>query len=115
MEALWLKSRGLAHKEISRLTGVGSTTLTRSLRTYQEGGREALKVMNRYRPQSELQRHRAPLAAYFWAHPPATAKEAIVEIERLTGIRRRPDRVRHFLKSLGMVIIQSPLPKGEGA
>ena len=28
MEALWLKSRGVRHKEICRLTGIGSTTLT---------------------------------------------------------------------------------------
>ena len=102
MEVLWLKSRGLPHKEISRLTGIGSTTLTRYLRTYQDGGREALKVVNVYRPKSELHRHREQLEAYFRAHPPATAKEAMVEIERLTGIRRSPDRVRHFLKSLGM-------------
>jgi hypothetical protein len=28
MEALWLKSQGLRHREISRLTGIGATTLT---------------------------------------------------------------------------------------
>lgn len=102
MEVLWLKSRGLSHKEISRLTGICSTTLTRYLRTYQEGGLEALKVVNSYRPQSELHHHREMLADYFRAHPPSTAKEAMMEIERLTGIRRSPDRVRHFLKDLGM-------------
>lgn len=26
MEALWLKSQGVAHREISRLTGISSTT-----------------------------------------------------------------------------------------
>lgn len=43
MEALWLKSQGLRHQEICRLTGIGSTTLTGYLRAYQQGGLEALK------------------------------------------------------------------------
>lgn len=102
MEALWLKSCGLPHKAICRLTGIGSTTLTRYLRAYQVSGLEALKTLTFYRPESALQRHRATLEEYFRAHPPATAKEAMVAIERLTGIRRSPDRVRHFLKGLGM-------------
>jgi len=102
MEALWLKSQGLRHREICRLTGIGSTTLTSYLRTYQEGGLEALKAVRFYRPQSPLQAHRGTLEAYFREHPPATAKEAMATIEALTGVRRSPDRVRVFLKGLGM-------------
>lgn len=102
MEALWLKSQGLAHKEIGRLTGIGSTTLTQYLRAYQTGGLEALKETKFYRPASELQAHRGTLEDYFREHPPATAKEAMAKIEALTGIKRSPDRVRHFLKGLGM-------------
>lgn len=101
-EALWLKSCGLSHQEICRLTGISATTLTSSLRAYQAGGLEALKTLTFYRPESELQPYRATLEGYFHEHPPATAKEAMVAIERLTGIRRSPDRVRHFLKGLGM-------------
>ena len=51
MEALWLKSQGVAHSEISRLTGISSTTLTSYLRAYQAGGIEALKTVRFYRPQ----------------------------------------------------------------
>jgi transposase len=102
MEALWLKSQGLRHKEIGRLTGIGSTTLTSYLRAYQTGGLEALKEIKFYRPASELQAHRGTLEDYFRAHPPATAKEAMAKIAELTGVRRSPDRVRHFLKGLGM-------------
>ena len=101
-EALWLKSRGVRHKEICRLTGISSTTLTSYLRTYQTGGLEALKEVRFYQPESELQAHRGTLEAYFREHPPATAKEAMAKIAELTGVRRRPDRVRHFLKGLGM-------------
>ena len=34
MAALWLKSQGVAHGEISRLTGISTTTLTSYLRGY---------------------------------------------------------------------------------
>lgn len=102
MEALWLKSCGLRHKEICRLTGIGSTTLTGYLRAYQTGGPEALKEVRCYRPESELQAYRGTLEKYFREHPPATAKEAMAKIEELTGVRRSPDRVRIFLKRLGM-------------
>lgn len=102
MEALWLKSQGLRHREICRLTGISATTLTSYLRRYQAGGIEALKEVDFYRPQSQLQAHRGTLEAYFREHPPATAKEAMAKIEALTGVRRSPDRVRVFLKRLGM-------------
>ena len=102
MEALWLKSQGVAHREISRLTGISSTTLTSYLRAYQEGGMEALKTVRFYRPQSELRGYQGTLEAYFQKHPPASAKQAMATIEALTGVRRSPDRVRVFLKHLGM-------------
>ncbi len=102
MEAVWLKSRGLAHQEISRLTGICASTLTSYLRAYQEGGIEALKEIRFYRPKSELEAHRGTLEEYFRAHPPATIKEAMAKIEQLTGVRRSQQRVRVFLKGLGM-------------
>jgi transposase len=102
MEALWLKSQGLPHGEIRRLTGICSTTLTSYLRTYDQGGVDALKAVDFYRPVSELETYRGLLEAYFRAHPPASIKEAMAKIEHLTGIRRSEERVRVFLKALGM-------------
>jgi hypothetical protein len=78
MEALWLKSQGLRHREIGRLTGIGSTTLTSYLRTYQAGGIEALKEVRFYRPQSELQAHRGTLAAYFALNLNAPMKHLVL-------------------------------------
>ena len=69
MAALWLKSQGVAHHEISRLTRISATTLTRYLREYQEGGLEALKTVRFYRPQSELTAHQGTLEDYFRQHP----------------------------------------------
>jgi transposase len=102
MEALWLKSQGLSHKDICRLTDVCSTTLTDYVRTYKEGGIEALKVLPFRRPRSDLEDHRDTLEAYFRDHPPASAKEAMATIEKMTGLKRSPERIRVFLKSMGM-------------
>jgi transposase len=92
MEALWLKSQGLSHKEICRLTGISPNTLCGYLRAYQEGGIEALKKLKFYQPQSELSEHTATIEAYFREHPPASVKEAMAKIEELTGIKRLPKR-----------------------
>jgi transposase len=102
MEVLWLKSQGLVHKEIARLAGVSPNTVREYLRMYQEGGIEKLKELHFYRPQSELEAHKTTLEAHFREHPPATVKEAMHEIEELTGIKRSESQVRHFLKGMGL-------------
>lgn len=102
MEALWLKSQDVPHKEICRLTCISKPTLCSYLRDYQEGGIDKLKEVNFYRPESELAAHRSSIEAYFREHPPASIKEAMAKIEELTGIKRSETPIRHFLKSMGM-------------
>ena len=102
IEALWLKSHKMQHKEICLLTGVSSNTLQSYFADYQQGGIEKLKELNFYHPQSKLVEHRGSIETYFCKHPPASAKEAMAKIEELTGIRRSENRVREFLKSIGM-------------
>ena len=102
MEALWLKSQKLPHREITKLTGIAANTLRSYLRDYQSGGIEKLKEINFYRPQSELVSHTQTLEAYFRKSPPASINEAIAQIESLTSIKRSPTQVRKFLKSQGM-------------
>jgi transposase len=102
MDVLWLKSQGLPHQEICRLTGISSSTLCKYLRIFQSGGVEKLMEMNFYAPTSELEKHRHRLEAYFREHPPATINEAMVKIQEFTGIKRSPSAVGRFLSSLGM-------------
>ena len=102
MEALWLKSQGLRHEEICRLTGISGNTLRQYLRLFQSGGVEKLMEINYYTPISELDQHRQQIAAYFRKHPPASINEAMASIEALTGIKRSPSAVGRFLNSLGM-------------
>ena len=46
MEAVYLKSQGLLHKEICRLSRISENTLRSYLRQFQEGGVERLKRLD---------------------------------------------------------------------
>ncbi len=102
LEALWLKSQGVPHHEIARLTNISPNTLRAYLRQYQTGGIDALKQFNYVPKQSELMAHRTTIEDYFVANPPASLNEAIEKIYELTGIRRSRTRVREFIKKIGI-------------
>ena len=102
LEALYLRSQGVANGEIQRLCGISKASFHRYLTIYASGGIEALKRIEHYRPHSELQSHRPTLEATFAQNPPATVAEAAARIEALTGIARKPTQVRQFLRTLGM-------------
>jgi transposase len=102
MDAVWLKSQGLSHQEIARLTKVSVNTVTSYMHAYQQGGIEQLKHVSFYKPRSSLHDHAATIEAYFIEKPPATIKEAVDIIASLTGIRRGETQVRTFLQSMGL-------------
>ncbi|OAD20496.1 transposase, IS630 family [Candidatus Thiomargarita nelsonii] len=102
IDVLLLKSQGIAHNKIAEIVGICPNTLRSYLREYQSGGLDKLKEVNFYQPQSALRQHRQTLDKYFREHPVASINEAIAKIEELTGIKRSPTRVRHFLKSIGL-------------
>jgi transposase len=98
MEALWLKSHGLPHRQVAQLVNITENTLRDYFQLYHEGGVTRLKEVASQGPESALQEHHASLEAYFRAHPPATIKEAQSKIEALTGIQRSATPVREYLK-----------------
>ena len=102
MEAVYLKSQGLPHQDICRLTRISENTLRSYLRQYREGGVERLKQTDWDGPESELSGHRRAIEEHFRKDPPRSTAQAAAEIERLTGIRRGPTQVRKFLKGLGL-------------
>jgi len=102
MEALYLKSQGLAPENICRLCAISKTTFYRYLHTYHEGGIETLKEVTFHRRQSPLAAYRTSIEADFRQRPPASVAEAAARIADLTGLERRPTQVRQFLKPLGM-------------
>ena len=101
-EVVYLKSLGYPHQEIGDVVRVSQPTLRKYLNRYQKGGLEKLKELNFYRPSSELEEYRDILREEFEKNPPATINQAVERIEKLTGLRRSPTQVRHFLKNLGM-------------
>jgi transposase len=102
MEAVYLKSHGLPHKDICQLSRISENTLRAYLRQFQEGGIERLKRLDFVMPTSDLADHRETLEDYFRKNPPRSAAQAADDIERLTGIRRGPTQVRKFLAAMGM-------------
>lgn len=102
MEALWLKSQNLSHKEICRLTTISSKTLQRYLYAFKAGGIERLKEVSFYQPQSQLRSHTDTIEAHFREHPPASIKEAMSKIEEMTGLKRSEKRIRKLLISMGI-------------
>jgi transposase len=102
MEALYLRSQGVANAEILRLCGISKASFHRYLTAYIAGGITQLKRIDHYRPHSELTNHRTTLEAYFHQHPPATVAEAAAKIAELTGLVRKPTQVRQYLRALGM-------------
>jgi transposase len=102
MEAVYLKSQGLLHKEICRLTRISENTLRSYLRQFQEGGVERLKRLDFAKPTSEMAEHREVLEEYFRKNPPRSTGQAAADIERITGIRRGLTQVRKFLTGMGL-------------
>jgi transposase len=102
MEAVYLKSQGLLHKEICRLTRISENTLRSYLRQFQGGGIERLKRLDFAKPTSEMAEHREALEEYFRKNPPRSTGQAAADIERITGLRRGLTQVRKFLTGMGL-------------
>src|SRR5215475_8155415 len=102
MEALWLKSQGLAHHDIARLAGVSRASVQRYLRAFRTGGLDALRRYPWKGQRSALDGHRASLEEHFRQHPPRSVKEAQHAIAQRTGLRRGLTQVRRFLRRLGL-------------
>jgi len=102
MWTVWLKSCELPHHEICRIAGITENTVRAHLKQFKDGGVEALKTVEHYRPQSELDKYQATIEEEFRQRPPASVAEARATIARLTGIERSPTQVRKFLHRMGM-------------
>ncbi len=102
LEAVYLKSQGLEHREICRFCRISKTTLTTYLHQYREGGIERLKQTRYSGKVNELLPHTETLKEYFEKHPPHGSAEAQARIKELTGIERSPTQVRAFMRRIGM-------------
>lgn len=102
LDVLWLLHHGLKQTAVCEITGVSRKSVDRYLRLWATGGLEAVHEDKHYRPASALDPYREQIAAEFRQQPPRTIAEAAQRIEQLTGVRRCPEQVRLFVRSLGM-------------
>lgn len=98
MEIVLLKSKGEAHERIAELAGASRRTVQRVLDLYEKDGLDGLRRFHWHGPSSALTPHRESLEAEFRERPPHTVSEACHRIEELTGVCRKPTRVRKFLR-----------------
>lgn len=112
MEILWLKSKGESHDRIAELANVSRSTVQRTLRIYTSQGLEGIRSFGWKGRSSALTPHRTTIEESFRQHPPHTAGDAARRIEELTGVTRKPSRVRKFMKeTLGMKCLKAaPIP-----
>ena len=112
MEILWLKSKSETHERIAQLANVSRSTVQRTLRIYSAKGLDGIRSFGWKGQPSALTPHRATIEEEFRRHPPHTAHEAARRIEEMTGVQRKPSRVRKFMKEdLGMKCLKvAPIP-----
>jgi transposase len=112
MEILWLKSKSQPHERIAGLANVSRSTVQRTLRIYAAKGLDGVRSFGWKGQPSALTPHRTTIEEEFRKHPPHTAHQAARRIEELTGVQRKPSRVRKFLKEdLGMKCLKvAPIP-----
>ena len=112
LEILWLKSKGETHERIAELANVSRSTVQRTLRLYAAKGLDGVRSFGWKGQPSALTPYRATIEEEFRRHPPHTAGEASRRIGELTGVQRKPSRVRKFLKDdLGMKCLKvAPVP-----
>jgi transposase len=101
-EMLWLHACGKTAPEIAFLVQRDRRTVRTVLKNFQKGGIKLVTTIDSNHPTSDLEAHRTSLIEEFTHRPPASAKEAAFRSEKLTGIKRSPERMRVFMKKIGM-------------
>ena len=89
-------------KTISRVVGVSGRHIRNYQKIQREQGHTALTKDIRYRPASTLERYKDLIRENLTKNPVATAAEASERIQSITGIKRSPTQIRHFMHQLGL-------------
>jgi transposase len=95
---------GAKHGFIAKVLNLHANTITNHLKEYAKGGLAETLEDRFYRPSSSLEPFVPCLKCSFRAGPVADAKQAVIRIESLTGIRLSESQARRFMKKLGMKI-----------
>ena len=101
-EILWLHSCGKFPPEIAEIVQQNPDTVRKVINDFRQGGIQLVTTIDSNHPKSDLEDHRVSIIEEFTKRPPASAKEAAARIEKLTGIKRSEQRVRVFMRNIGM-------------
>jgi transposase len=102
MHTIYLKAKGYSHKDITNFLDIHINSVTNFIKMYQQGGLNQLKQINYGTNKSQLNEFQTSIEEDFHQSPPHSTSEAMQRIEKLTGIKRSPTRVRAFMKKIGM-------------
>jgi len=102
VNAVYFYGIGQPRCAAARLAGVCPNTLRKFAAAYESGGLSAVVADARQGPPSALDPHVETIKADFAARPPVSVAQAAARIAQLTHVQRKPTRVRHFMRELGM-------------
>lgn len=101
-DAIYWTSQGFGRTEVAAISGVHRNSVKNYVKLYNAGGLEALKRFEYKGFDSVLSGHRVTLEAYFGAHPPRTAREAVAKVKQITGTGLSQGEMRRFMHEMGM-------------
>ncbi len=90
-----------SNEDVGKIVDAHRNTISVWLKTYQQGGIDALCKTDYGNRKSQLCEHAQSIIESFQQNPPANAAEAANRIESMTGIRRSITRVKVFLTRHG--------------
>lgn len=99
--ALHLKSHKIPHSIIAQIAGVCENTFRSYCKNYSSDGIQSVTAIHFRKPESALASFHQVVTDYIKETPPASAKQAIVEISALTGVILKETQMRTYLKSIG--------------
>ncbi len=103
LQVIWSLHCGLTRELAAQIAGVAKSSVARDVRLYRNGGVAALLKSGRdYKPTSELAQYESVIRESLEQQPVRTIAEACQRIQDLTGVKRQPSQVRHFLKRIGL-------------
>jgi len=99
LHSIYIKAMsGLSNEDVGNFTDAHRNSISEWAKVYQQGGFDALLIVNHGTNRSLLENHASGIDELFIKEPPRSIGEAIIKIKELTGIERSHTRVRTFMK-----------------
>src|SRR5690349_3517220 len=91
LHAVYIKAvTGFSNEMVAIAVDSHRNMICQWVKAYQQGGLEALMSNNYGTNESELEQHADSIIEEFTEHPPRSIGEAVLKIEKTTGVKRSP-------------------------